>query len=151
MIELHPFEAAGEISLSGEVLFEKNHVKVFFQVDLGLTEIDLKGQHKHEKKLCHGFQLHTDSHQYVPERFRPFRVIALMLKCIRELYPEYPIYRDFAYAYTVGKLAFDVINGGPDLRNWIEDKSKKTSDLDGLLKKDETAWLKKRAKYLLYR
>lgn len=44
MIELHPFEAAGEISLSGEVLFEKNHVKVFFQVDLGLTEIDLKGQ-----------------------------------------------------------------------------------------------------------
>jgi uncharacterized protein YbbC (DUF1343 family) len=107
--------------------------------------------HKHEKKLCHGFQLHTDSHQYVPERFKPFRVVALMLKCIREIYPEYPIYRDFAYEYSVGKLAFDVINGGPDLRNWVEDKSKKISDLDVLLKKDETAWLKKRAKYLLYR
>lgn len=45
--------------------------------------------HKHHAKLCHGFQFHTDLEQYDPARFKPFRIIALMLKCIRELYPNY--------------------------------------------------------------
>jgi uncharacterized protein YbbC (DUF1343 family) len=106
--------------------------------------------HKHEKKLCHGFQVHTDRADYKPELFKPFRLIALMLKCIRELYPDYPIYRDFAYEYTVGKQAFDVINGGPELREWIENPKAKPADLEKALKKDEKDWLKKRAKYLLY-
>jgi uncharacterized protein YbbC (DUF1343 family) len=106
--------------------------------------------HKHEKKLCHGFQVHTDTPDYKPEQFKPFRLIALMLKCIRELHPQYPLYRDFAYEYTVSKLAFDVINGGPELREWIEDSSAKPADLEKALKKDEAAWKKTRAKYLLY-
>lgn len=106
--------------------------------------------HKHEKKLCHGLQFHTDSHHYRHDKFKPFRLTALMLKCIRDLYPSYPIYRDFAYEYTSGKLAFDVINGGPDLKNWIEDKHAKPAQLDKQLKKDEQAWLKIRKKYLLY-
>lgn len=106
--------------------------------------------HKHEKKLCHGFQIHTDRLDYKPEQFKPFRLVTLMLKCIRELYPDYPIYRDFAYEYTVGKLAFDVINGGPELREWIEDRKATPADLEKALKKDEKDWLKKRAKYLLY-
>lgn len=106
--------------------------------------------HKHEKKLCHGFQIHTDIPDYKPEQFKPFRLVTLMLRCIRELYPDYPIYRDFAYEYTVGKLAFDVINGGPELREWIENPKAKPTDLEKALKIDEKAWLKTRAKYLLY-
>jgi uncharacterized protein YbbC (DUF1343 family) len=106
--------------------------------------------HKHEKKLCHGFQMHTDTPLYKPEQYKPFRLITLMLKCIRELYPDYPIYRDFAYEYTVGKLAFDVINGGPELREWIEDPKAKPADLEKALKVDEKAWMKLRQKFLLY-
>jgi uncharacterized protein YbbC (DUF1343 family) len=106
--------------------------------------------HKHEKKLCHGFQIHTDIPDYNPEQFKPYRLITLMLKCIREIYPDYPLYRDFAYEYTVGKLAFDVINGGPELREWIEDKNAKPADLEKTLKKDEKEWLKIRRPYLLY-
>jgi uncharacterized protein YbbC (DUF1343 family) len=106
--------------------------------------------HKHEKKLCHGFQIHTDIPGYKPEQFKPFRLVTLMLRCIRDLYPDYPIYRDFAYEYTVGKLAFDVINGGPELREWIENPKAKPADLEKALKIDEKAWLKTRAKYLLY-
>jgi len=106
--------------------------------------------HKHEKKLCHGFQIHTDFPAYKPELFKPYRLIALMLKCIRELYPDYDLYRDFAYEYTHGKSPFDVINGGPELREWIENPKARVADLEAALKKDEKKWLKERQKYLLY-
>lgn len=106
--------------------------------------------HKHEKKLCHGFQFHTDFVGYQHASFKPYRIVALMLKCIRELNPQYPIYRDFAYEYTVGKLAFDVINGGPDLREWIENPKASVQDLEKALQKDEKEWIRKRKKFLLY-
>ena len=106
--------------------------------------------HKHAKQLCHGFQFHTDTPYYKHEKFKPFRITALMLKCIRKLYPNYAIYRDFEYEYTKNKLAFDVINGGTKLRNWIEDSSATLKQLEAQLKKDEMAWVKKRKPFLLY-
>lgn len=74
-----------------------------------------------------------------------------MLKVIRELYPDYPIYRDFAYEYVKDKLAFNVINGGPALKDWIENKNSKPADLDKQLAKDEKSWVKESKKYLLYK
>ncbi len=106
--------------------------------------------HKHEKKLCHGFHFHTDHLGYLPQQFKPFRAIALMLKVILELRPDYALFRDFAYEYTTGKLAFDVINGGPKLRAWIEDPQAKPADLEKQLMADEKDWAKKRKKYFLY-
>lgn len=106
--------------------------------------------HKHQKKLCHGFQMHTDTPYYKHNLFKPFRLTALMLKAIRKLHPNYPIYRDFEYEYTKGKLPFDVINGGPKLRNWIEDSKANLKQLDADLKKDEASWIKTRKKFLLY-
>ncbi|MEK2688894.1 exo-beta-N-acetylmuramidase NamZ family protein [Bdellovibrio sp. GT3] len=107
--------------------------------------------HKHVGKLCHGFQFHTDTVAYKHELFKPFRLTALMLKVIREMHPQYPIYRDFAYEYVKDRLAFDVINGGPALKNWIEDKKATPKDLDQALAKDEKSWAKERKKYLLYK
>lgn len=106
--------------------------------------------HKHEKKMCHGFQVHTDDLFYKPEQFKPFRLVSLMLKCVYELYPRYPLFRDFPYEYTFDKLAFDVINGGPKLREWIENPKSTISELEKQLKIDEKKWLKIRKKYLLY-
>lgn len=106
--------------------------------------------HKHQKKLCHGFQFHTDSPKYNPQKFKPFRLIALMLKAIRHHYPKYDIYRDFEYEYTQGKKPFDVINGGPKLRDWIEKKQATVADLDKELIRDEKNWSKKIKKYFLY-
>lgn len=106
--------------------------------------------HKHEKKLCHGFHIHTDDSTYAPKKFKPFRLTVLMLKAIRELYPKYLIYRDFAYEYTKGILAFDVINGGPELREWVENPKATVKELEIALTKDEKAWIKKTKKYLLY-
>lgn len=107
--------------------------------------------HKHEKKLCHGFQMHTDSVYYKHKDFKPFRITALMLKAIRKLYPDYSIYRNFEYEYTKNILAFDVINGGPKLRNWIEDENSGLKQLETALNKDEKSWIKKRRPFLLYK
>jgi len=107
--------------------------------------------HKFQGKLCHGIQFHTDFPGYRPEKFKPFRAVTLMLKCVRELYPNYPIYRDFAYEYVLNKLAFDVINGGPRLKDWIENPEATAKDLDALMKPEEAAWKKETKKYLLYK
>ncbi len=105
---------------------------------------------KHKGKLCGGIQIHTDSPKYKHGEFRPFRVVAILLKSIKELYPTYEIYRDFPYEYVIDKLAFDVLNGGPLLREWIDNPRSTVSQLDSALKKDEKSWLQARKKFLLY-
>ncbi len=45
---------------------------------------------------------------------------------------DYPLWRDFAYEYEHGKLAIDVINGGPLLREWVDDANAMPADLDAL-------------------
>lgn len=107
--------------------------------------------HKFQGKLCHGLHVHTDFPGYQSAKFKPFRLVALMLKCIRELYPEYPIYRDFAYEYVLDKLAFNVINGGPRLKDWIEDKSATPAQLEKALAQDEASWRKESRRYYLYK
>lgn len=107
--------------------------------------------HKYEKRLCSGIQIHTDEAFYKPEQFKPYRIVALMLKAIKENYPNYEIFRDFPYEYVTDKLAFDVINGGPKLRQWIEERSAKPADLEKILQKDEKKWAKESSKFHLYK
>lgn len=106
--------------------------------------------HKHAGKLCRGLHCHADLPHYRPSAFKPFRIIALMLKTIRDLHPDYPLYRKFDYEYVTDKLAFDIINGGPALRTWIDDAESTVSDLEHALAREEQSWLKERKKYLLY-
>ncbi|HQT56001.1 MAG TPA: DUF1343 domain-containing protein, partial [Phenylobacterium sp.] len=77
--------------------------------------------HKHVGKLCNGLQIHTEGPAYDHEAFKPWRVQALAFKAIRRLYPDYPLWRDFAYEYEHERLAIDLINGGPLLREWVDD------------------------------
>ncbi len=107
--------------------------------------------HKHVHKLCHGVQIHTeDPAHYDHAAFKPWRLQTLAFKAIRDLYGAYPLWRDFAYEYEHGKLAIDVINGGPALREWVDDPSATPADLDALTVPDEQAWARERAPYLLY-
>ncbi|MFN8845519.1 MAG: exo-beta-N-acetylmuramidase NamZ domain-containing protein [Bdellovibrionales bacterium] len=107
--------------------------------------------HKHAHQLCHGFQLHTDFPGYKPESFKPFRLFALLFKAIRQVQSDYPLWRDFEYEYTSGKLAIDVINGGPELREWVDDSTASAKDLEQALQKDEKDWIKSRKAHLLYK
>jgi uncharacterized protein YbbC (DUF1343 family) len=106
--------------------------------------------HKHAGKLCHGVQIHTEGPAYDHAAFRPWRLQALAFKAIRRLYPEYPLWRDFAYEYETGKLAIDVINGGPALREWVDAKGAAPDDLEALAAADERAWEEERQTFLLY-
>jgi hypothetical protein len=85
------------------------------------------------------------------KKFKPFRLFALIFKAIRLEYPTYNLYRDFAYEYVMDRLAFDVINGGPELKNWIENTKATAKDLEKQLSVDEKAWAKEAKKHYLYK
>jgi uncharacterized protein YbbC (DUF1343 family) len=106
--------------------------------------------HKHVGKLCHGVHIHAEMPGYDHIAFKPWRVQALAFKAIRRLYPDYDLWRDFPYEYELGKLAIDVINGGPLLREWVDNKAARPEDLDNITAPDETAWDIERRPYLLY-
>ncbi|WP_420479754.1 exo-beta-N-acetylmuramidase NamZ domain-containing protein [Brevundimonas sp. FT23028] len=106
--------------------------------------------HKHVGKLCSGVQIHVDDPAYDHEAFQPWRVQALGFKAVRRLYPDYDLWRDFPYEYAFGKLPIDVINGGPGLREWVDNPDTTPDDLDALATPDEQAWLTARAPFLLY-
>ena len=108
--------------------------------------------HKHAGKLCNGVQIHTEGPAYDHAAFQPWRLQALGFKAIRRLYPDYKLWRglEFKYEYTEGKLAIDVINGGPGLRDWVDDPASTAADLDAVTKPDEAAWTEARRPFLLY-
>ncbi len=107
--------------------------------------------HKWEGQLCHGVQIHCeDPAHYDHQAFKPWRVQALAFKAIRRLYPDYELWREFSYEYVFDKLAIDVINGSPLLRQWVDDPNAVPGDLDAITVPDEQAWADVRAPHLLY-
>ena len=106
--------------------------------------------HKFHGRLCHALQIHCEGPAYDHAAFKPWRLQALAFKAIRRLYPDYPIWRDFGYEYEFDRLAIDLINGSPLLREWVDDPASTPADLDRLAGADEAAWLAARAPYLLY-
>ena len=106
---------------------------------------------KHAGALCAGFQVHVDDPAYDHEGFRPWRLVALALKALRRLRPDYALWRDFVYEYEPGRQAIDVITGSALLRTWVDDPAGTPADLDALAGADETAWRQERDPFLLYR
>jgi len=106
--------------------------------------------HKHVGQLCHGVHIHAEGGFYDHAAFKPWRLQALAFKAIRRLHPDYPLWRDFPYEYAFGKLAIDVINGGPGLRDWVDDTGAAAADLDTATVADERAWEVQSKPYLLY-
>jgi uncharacterized protein YbbC (DUF1343 family) len=106
--------------------------------------------HKHAKTLCSALMIHAEGAFYDHAGFRPWRLQALAFKAIRQLYPDYPIWRDFPYEYEFDRLAIDVINGGPGLREWVDDAGAQPGDLDAVASADEAAWRNEVADLLLY-
>jgi uncharacterized protein YbbC (DUF1343 family) len=106
--------------------------------------------HKQVKQMCEGVQIHTEGPVYDHAAFRPWRLQALGFKAIRRLYPDYDLWRDFPYEYETGKLAIDVINASPLLREWVDDPEAEPGDLEAITAADEAAWADERKRYLIY-
>jgi uncharacterized protein YbbC (DUF1343 family) len=106
--------------------------------------------HKHAGMLCNALMIHAEGQFYDHLAFRPWRLQALAFKAIRQLYPDYPIWRDFPYEYEFERLAIDVINGGPALREWVDDPAAEPGDLEARTAPDEANWRGEVADLLLY-
>jgi len=106
--------------------------------------------HKHVGEMCRGVFTHAEGSFYDHDAFRPWRLQALGFKAIRRLYPGYDLWRDFPYEYEFGKLAIDVINGSPLLREWVDDAGAEAGDLDTLTDPDERAWDEVRRRHFIY-
>jgi uncharacterized protein YbbC (DUF1343 family) len=107
--------------------------------------------HKHAGKLCSGLQIHVEDASYDHQAFRPWRIQALAFKALRNLKPDYPLWRDFPYEYEHDRLAIDLINGSPLLREWVDDPAAAPADLEALARPDEAAWEGEREGFLIYR
>lgn len=107
--------------------------------------------HKYVGQLCEGVQIHVDNPSgYDHLQFRPWRLMCLVFKAIKSLYPDYPLWRDFEYEYERDRLAIDLINGSPIMREWVEDEAATVGDMDSLAQLDEQSWLHERRPYLIY-
>ena len=107
--------------------------------------------HKHSGKLCSGIQIHVEDQSYDHDAFRPWRLQSLAFKALRRLQPGYPIWRNFPYEYEKDRLAIDVINGSPLLREWVDDPHATPEDLDAITVPVEDAWREERESVLMYR
>jgi uncharacterized protein YbbC (DUF1343 family) len=106
--------------------------------------------HKYAGKRCAGIHIHADHAKYDHNQFRPYRLVILFLKALRSIRADFEIWRDFPYEYETGRLPIDVINGGPILREWVDDAAATVSDMEALLAIDEQAWLQNSKKFQLY-
>ncbi|RPI00664.1 MAG: DUF1343 domain-containing protein, partial [Calditrichaeota bacterium] len=106
--------------------------------------------HKYAGGLCSGLQIHTDHWGYQHERFKPYRIVALILKAIRNNYPDYALWRKFDYEYETNRLAIDLLTGGTFFRTWVDDPAGKVDDFDARLVGDEESWESRRKCFLLY-
>lgn len=96
--------------------------------------------HKHKDQLCAGVQIHVEGPAYDHQAFRPWRLMALAFKALRQIQPDYELWRDFTYEYETEKLAIDLINGGELLRLWVDDSHATPADLESSALADEQLW-----------
>lgn len=106
--------------------------------------------HKHAGSLCNALMIHAEGPFYDHSAFRPWRLQALAFKAIRSLYPDYDLWRDFPYEYELERLAIDVINGGPSLREWVDNPALGPDDLEALAGSEERGWQNSVRSLLLY-
>ncbi len=106
--------------------------------------------HKHAGLLCNALMVHAEVGHYDHAKFRPWRLQALAFKAIRRISPDYDLWRDFPYEYELDRLAIDVINGGPSLREWVDDSEAQPGDLDAMASRDEALWMEAVKPHLLY-
>ena len=96
--------------------------------------------------------IHAEGPGYDYSKFRPWRLQALAFKAIRNIYPDYDLWRgtEFKYEYTDDVLAIDVINGGPTLREWVDDAASGIEELEAIAALDEADWTASIQEVLIY-
>ena len=106
--------------------------------------------HKHANMLTPGFEIITEGSFYDPVSFKPYLLIASVLKAIRQYHPELKLWIDPPYEYEYEKTPVDVITGGKTFRRWVESRDSSMNDLADKIERDVNLWKKEAEKYYLY-
>lgn len=106
--------------------------------------------HKHEGQTCRGVQIHTDHPTYDHDNFKPYRMVALFLKALRNTHKNYPLWRDHEYEYEPDRNPIDIIDGSFFLRTWVDDETTTVNELDSCLAEDARHWLASVDSYRIY-
>ena len=105
---------------------------------------------KHSGQLCSGVQIHVDYTGYQSSRFRPYRLIALLLKATQMEFPEFDLWKPPPYEYEEKLMPFDILSGSSFLRSWINNPKSRTEDLEEYLSADEKGWKESQKEFLIY-
>lgn len=100
--------------------------------------------HKHQGSLCQG------AIQMAPPNFAPLRHGAVLLWTLRKLYGDQWKWKSPPYEYEYDKWPIDILAGGPELRETIDNQSS-LKKLFQRWKEDEKRFRKMRKEFLIYR
>jgi uncharacterized protein YbbC (DUF1343 family) len=99
---------------------------------------------KWQGKTCGGLFLHVTD----PAAFRSYRTTLVLLRAIRELWPQQFAWRQPPYEYETVHLPIDILAGGTAVRRFV-DGELPLRDLD-LLAAPPTDWWQRVRRFLLY-
>ena len=105
---------------------------------------------KFKNQMCSCLRIYASSPFYEEQKFQPYRIVSLFLKCFKQVHPDFSWILPPPYEYEYKKLPIDILSGDDFLRSWIEDSHSSIQDLEEKLKKDEDHWKKQRENFLLY-
>ena len=147
-----PLEVIGAAGLNIEKIMsnmEVMHADVFRGVGVrsGFFEPTF---HKFSGQLCSALYLHAEEPLYNHEEYKPYRLVCCFLKALRQVHPEFNIFKEPPYEYETVKKPFDILSGDEFIRTWVDNPRSTFDQLDAYLAKDEEAWLTERKKFLLY-
>ncbi len=100
---------------------------------------------KHAGKSCGGYQIHVTNRR----EFKSWRVSQILCYYFYHTLGSHFKWKEPPYEYVHDKLPIDIINGGEELRKWIENKDK-YSDLNKIEALNFDHYIESRAEILLY-
>ena len=148
-----PLEVIAAPGIDGEELVKRMHKMIpqYLKKGVRLRPCFFEPTfQKHAKTLCSGFQIHIDQKDYNHAAYKPYRIVAAALKCIREMQPDFDMWLPPPYEYEKINMPIDILSGNSKLREWVDDKSAKWKDYDSWLTANEKPWAKERKPFLLY-
>ena len=77
-------------------------------------------------------------------------MLAIFFKAIKQLYPQWDLWRQPPYEYEHERLPIDLLTGGDAFRKWVDDPKSTVKDFDQYLSSEEDKWTKERKAFLLY-
>jgi len=101
--------------------------------------------HKHERKLCRGFQLHVTD----PAAFKPYLTTLAILQDVIALHPDRFEWKRPPYEYVADKLPIDVLTGDPVVREAVEGGAD-LRDLEGSWRKEIREFAREARPHMLY-